>query len=68
MAEMAKKGVKKLKEEAEKEGLKSSVTENGKAGKDKMIVSCGFQDNELRQFRREGGVTLADSVETWGSI
>ena len=29
-----------------------------------MIASCGFLENELRQFSRE--VTLADSVETLG--
>ena len=28
-----------------------------------MIASCGFMENELRQFSKEG-VTLADSVET----
>ena len=43
-----------------------SVTENGKEGKSKMIASCGFLENELRQFSREEGVTLADSVETLG--
>ena len=31
-----------------------------------MIASCGFLENELRQFSREEGVTLADSVETLG--
>ena len=31
-----------------------------------MIASCGFLENELRQFSREGGVTLADCVETLG--
>ena len=31
-----------------------------------MIASCGFLENELRQFGREEGVTLADSVETLG--
>ena len=43
-----------------------SVTENGKDGESKMIASCGFLANELRQFSREEGVTLADSVETLG--
>ena len=42
-----------------------SVTENGKEGKSKVIASCGFLENELRQFSREG-VTLADSAETLG--
>ena len=43
-----------------------SVTEDGKDGESKMIASCGFLANELRQFSREEGVTLADSVETLG--
>ena len=63
VAEMAKKVMKKLKEEVEKKGLQLSVTENGKEGKSKMIASCGFLENELRQFSREEGVTLADCVE-----
>ena len=50
----------------EKKCFKLSVTENGKAGKSKMIGSCGFLENELSQFSREEGVTLADSVETLG--
>ena len=31
-----------------------------------MIASCGFLENELRLFRGEEGVPLADSVETLG--
>ena len=31
-----------------------------------MIASCGFLENELRQFSKEEEVTLADSVETLG--
>ena len=31
-----------------------------------MIASCGFLENDLRQFSREEGVTLADSMETLG--
>ena len=58
--------MKKLKEEVEKKGLKLSVTENGQEGKSKTIASCGFLENELSQFSNEGGVTLADSVETLG--
>ena len=30
-----------------------------------MVASCGFLENELSQFSKEG-VTLADSVETLG--
>ena len=42
------------------------MTEDGKEGKSKMIASCGFLENELRQFSREEGVSLVDSVETLG--
>ena len=67
VAKMAKKkGNEKLIEEVERKGLKLSVTENGKQGKRKMIASCGFLENELSQFSKEEGVTLADSVETLG--
>ena len=31
-----------------------------------MIASCGFLEEELRQFSKEEGVTLAGSVETLG--
>ena len=31
-----------------------------------MIASCGFLEHEPSQFRKEEGVTLADSVETLG--
>ena len=58
--------MKKLKEEVEKQGLKLSVNENGKEGKSKMIASCVFLENELSQFSKEEGVTLADSVENLG--
>ena len=40
--------------------------ENGEEGKSKMIVSCGFLEEELRQCSKEEGVTMADSVETLG--
>ena len=60
-----KKVMKKLNEEVEKKGLKLTVNENGKEEKSKMIASCGFLENELSQFSKEG-VTLAHSVETLG--
>ena len=56
--------MKKLKEEVEEKGLKLSVTENGTEGKRKVIASCGFLEDELRQCSKEEGVTLADSVDT----
>ena len=43
--------------------IPGAVTENGKEGKSKMIASCGFLEDELRQYSKEG-VTMADSVET----
>ena len=49
-----------------KKGPKLSVNENGKEGKSKMIASCGFLEEELRQCSKEDGVTMADSVETLG--
>ena len=63
---MAKKVMKKLKEEVEKQGLKLSVTENDKEGKSKMIAFCGVLENELSQICKEEGDTLADCVETLG--
>ena len=62
----AKKVMRMLQEEVEKKCLKLSVTENGKEGKSKMIASCGFLEDELCQYNREEGVTMADSVETFG--
>ena len=52
VAEMAKKVMKKLKGEIEKNCLKLSVTENGKEGKSKMIASCGFLEDKLRQHSK----------------
>ena len=66
LAEMAKKVMKRLREEVEKKGLKLSVNENGKDGKSNMIASCRFLEEELRQCSKEEGVTMADSVETLG--
>ena len=66
LVEIAKKVMKKLKDEVEKKGIKLSVNENGKEGKNKMIVSCGFLEDELRQCSKEEGVTMADSLETLG--
>ena len=59
VAEMAKKVMKKLKEEVNRNVLKLSVTEDGMEGKSKMIASCGFME-ELRQCSKEEGVTIVD--------
>ena len=60
---MAKKVTKRLREEVEKKGPRfqlTSVTENGKEGKSKMIASCGFLENEL-------GVDLRTRVKKLGA-
>ena len=62
---MAKNVTKKWKEEVEKKGLTMAVTDKGKEGKNKMIASCGFLEEDVRQCSIEG-VTTADSVETLG--
>ena len=66
VAETSKKVMKQLIEEVEKKGLKLPATENGKEGNSKKIASCCFLDEDLRQFSKEEGVTLADSVVTVG--
>ena len=66
VAKMAKKVMKRLREEVERKGLKLSVNENEKEWKSKMIASCGFLEDELRQCSKEEGVTMADRVETLG--
>ena len=53
MAQKAKKVMKKLNEEVESKDLNLPVTENGKEGKSKMTASCGFLENELRQYSKE---------------
>ena len=58
--------MKKRKDEVEKKCLSLSVTDNGKEGKSKMVASCRYLEEELRQFSQEEGVTLADSVESFG--
>ena len=65
VAEMAKKVMKKLKEEVRKKGPQLAVTENGKEGKSKMIALCRFLEEGLRQCSK-AGVMMADSVETLG--
>ena len=66
---MAKKVMKKLKEEVERTGKASNCQSRKmgrKEGKSKMIASCGFLEDELRQCSKEEGVTMAESVETLG--
>ena len=66
VANMAKKVMKKFKEEVEKKGLNMSVTENGTEGKSKIIASCRFLEDELRHCSKGKGVTMADTVKTFG--
>ena len=53
VAEMAKKVMKRLREEVEKNDIELCVNENGKGGKRNMIASCRFLENELRQCSKE---------------
>ena len=67
--EVAKKA-KKGDENAERRKWRKQVSscqslKMAKEGKSKVIASCGFLENELSQFSKEG-VTLAESVETLG--
>ena len=53
VAEIARRVMKRLREEVEKNGLKPSAIENGKEGKRNMIASCGFLvDASMKQGRR----------------
>ena len=62
---MVKKVMKRLREEVEKKKTSNCQSMRmGKEGKSKIIASCGFLEDELRQCSKEGGVTMADSVET----
>ena len=47
VAEMAKKVMRKLKEEVEVKCIKLSVTGNGKEGKGEMIASCGYLEEKF---------------------
>ena len=64
VAEVAQKVMKRQREEVERKGFELSVKQNGTEGKSKMIASCGFLVDELRQCSKEEGVTVADRVET----
>ena len=64
--EMAKKVMKRPREEVERKSLKLSASANGKEGKSKIIASCGFLVEGLRQCSKEERVAMADSVETLG--
>ena len=56
VAEMAKKMMRKLKEEVGEKDLILSSTEKGKeGGKCKMIASCGFLEERLRECSKEEG-------------
>ena len=66
LVEKTGKVMRKLIEEVEEKGLKLSITENGKEGKSKMIASCGYLEEEIRECSKEERVTMADSVETLG--
>ena len=53
VSEMARKVMREFQEEVEEKGLKLSITETGKEGKSKMIASCGYLEEKLRQCSKE---------------
>ena len=59
-----KEVLKRLRGEVSRKGLKLSVNERGTQGKSWRLASCSFLEEELLQCSMEGGVTMADSVET----
>ena len=52
VAEKAKKGDEQGERRSGETRSQLSVTENGNEGKNKMIASCGFLENELSQFKK----------------
>ena len=65
LAAMAEKVLRKMKEEVEEKGLKLSITEKRKKEKSKMITSCRYPEEKLRECSQKG-VSVANSVETLG--
>ena len=63
---MARKVKKNLQEVEKKASNCQSPKMGRKEGKSKMTASCDFLENELRQYSKEEGVTMADRVETLG--
>ena len=49
---MAKKVMKRLREDVERKSLKLSVNENGKEGQSKMIASCGVFGERASSMQR----------------
>ena len=45
---------------------RSKWTENGKEDKSKLIASCRYLEEKLRDCGKRGGVIMAESVETLG--
>ena len=66
MVEMADKVLRKLKKEVEENGLKLSVTENGKEGKSKMVTSRRYVEENLWECSFQKRVVMAESVEKLG--
>ena len=63
--DLAEKVLEKLKIERKEKGLKLSITQGGKEGKNKVITSCGYLKERFRKCS-EKGVVMATSVETLG--
>ena len=49
LVEMAENVFRNLKKEVGEKGLKSWITENGKEGKSKMVTSCRYLEEKLRE-------------------
>ena len=52
-----------MKREVEENCLKLSITEGGKAGKNKAVTSCKYLEESFQKYSEEG-VVMATSVET----
>ena len=55
LAEMAEKVLEKLRDKVEEKGLELSITEGGKEGESKVITSCEFWEEMLRECKQKRG-------------
>ena len=53
--------LKKLKKEVEEKGFKLSITEGGQEGNSKVVASCKYLEEKLRDCSREEGVVMAET-------
>ena len=64
--ELAEKTFKKVEERNGGKGLEAVGTEGGKEGKSKVITSCRYLEEKLRECSKREGVVMAKGVETLG--